>query len=290
MFISNPDQFLMPSIRISPFKTKHIGLTYKSKNNFAFDYFNEKFGKDNWRYTINGREAIKIALKQYNLKKNDIVTIITTSNNYYISSCVTNEIDKVCQWNREIVPETKILFVNHEFGYPYEKMDQLLKLKIPIIEDFCTSFFINNKENKIGLKSDFSIYSFPKFFPVQIGGLLVSNSQKIGNINSVIKTKEIEYIENIMSYHLENEDKLLNKRKINFKFALDLYCKIGFSLRFKQDDKIIPSLLLLKNNGIINELKLMKEYLSNNGIQSSVFYGEDTFFVPNHQNLTKNEK
>ncbi len=51
MFISNPDQFLMPSIRISPFKTKHIGLTYKSKNNFAFDYFNEKFGKDNWRYT-----------------------------------------------------------------------------------------------------------------------------------------------------------------------------------------------------------------------------------------------
>jgi hypothetical protein len=290
MFIINPDPFLLPSFRISPFKTEHIAYNHNlSKSDFAINYFDEKFGRGNWQYTLNGREGIKLALDNYNLKKTDIVTIVTTSNNIYISSCVTKEIESICGWNREIVPETKIIFVNHEFGYPFPNMEELLKLKLPIIEDCCTTFFSQDINNKIGKYGDYSIYSFPKFFPIQIGGMIVKNisSLKIGL--SLITEFENRYIQNVLSKSLIEKDELLDRRKENFAFAAALFSKLGFSLRFESKNKTVPSVLLLNNNNIIKDLCLAKEYLFKQGIQCSVFYGEDAFFIPNHQNLSKDE-
>ena len=115
MFVVNPDAFLVPCYRISPFTTEHIASNAElPQSDFVIDYFNKRFGKDNWQYTYNGREAIKLALETYDLAPTDLITILTTSNNFYISSCVTKEIEKTCRWNREIVPETKIIFVNHD--------------------------------------------------------------------------------------------------------------------------------------------------------------------------------
>jgi hypothetical protein len=290
MFISNPDPFLLPSFRISPFKTKHVVYNHNlKKSDFAVNYFDEKFGIGNWQYTLNGREGIKLALDHYNLKKTDIVTIITTSNNFYISSCVTKEIESICGWNREIIPETKIIFVNHEFGYPFSDMEELRKLKIPIIEDCCTTFFSQDVNNKLGKYGDFSIYSFPKFFPIQIGGIIVKNisDSRIGS--SLITELEEHYIQNVLSDSLVQEEKLLSKRKENFSFAVSLFSKLGFSLRFELNDRTVPSVLLLNNNNVIKDLALAKEYLFKQGIQCSVFYGEDVFFIPNHQNLSKDE-
>ena len=290
MFVNNPDPFLLPSFRISPFKTEHVAYNHNlSKSDFAVNYFDEKFGIGNWQYTLNGREGIKLALDYYNLKKTDIVTIITTSNNFYISSCVTKEIESICGWNREIVPETKIIFVNHEFGYPFPDMEELRKLKLPIIEDCCTTFFSQDINNKLGKYGDFSIYSFPKFFSIQIGGLIVKNisDSRIGS--SSITELEEHYIQNVLSESLVQEQKLLSKRKDNFSFATSIFSKLGFSLRFELRDRTVPSVLLLNNNNVIKDLALAKEYLFKQGIQCSVFYGEDAFFIPNHQNLSKEE-
>src|SRR3954469_21969037 len=127
MFVLNPDPFLLPSYRICPFQTKDIAWnTNLPDDDDAVNYFDNRFGKGNWQYTYNGREAIKLALESYGLDKNDLVTIITTSQNFYISSCVTNQIETFCHWNREIIPETKLIFVNHEFGYPYPEMEKLV--------------------------------------------------------------------------------------------------------------------------------------------------------------------
>ncbi len=48
------------------------------------------------------------------LPPDDVVTILTTSGNFYISSCVTAEIEKFCKWDREITDQTKVIFVNHK--------------------------------------------------------------------------------------------------------------------------------------------------------------------------------
>lgn len=286
MFVVNPDPFLLPCYRISPFTTEHIASNSElPTNDFAIDYFNKKFGKDNWQYTYSGREAIQLALEVYQLAPTDLVTILTTSQNFYISSCVTKEIEKICRWNREILPETKLIFVNHEFGYPFPDMDKLVATGLPIIEDCCTTFFSQDTNGKIGLYGDFSVYSFPKFFPIQIGGILV-NHTKTNTGNSVLNNEEKQYIQNVVSHHLTNETELLQTRNAIFDYAYEQFSKLGFTLRFTKSDKVVPSVLLLNNNAIIKDLNAFKQFLANNGIQSSVFYGEDAFFIPLHQNIS----
>ena len=288
MFIFNPDPFLLPAYKISPFKTDSISFNRRlPSDNFAEEYFNVRFGEGNWHYTINGREAINFALKSYDLKKDDLVTILTTSENFYISSCVTKEIEKFCRWNREILPETKAIFVNHEFGYPYFEMEKLVATGLPIIEDCCTTFFSQDEANKVGKYGDFALYSLPKFFPVQIGGILVSNTEKTSSQKSIITKMEANYVRDVVSYYLRNIEELLSRRKTNFDYASLLYNSVGFDERFAEKGSVVPSLHLLKNNNIIKDLPLLKVYLSNHGILSSVFYGEDAFFLPNHQNMDK---
>lgn len=287
MFIINPDTFLLPTYRISPFKTDFVAYNNQLPNDFfAVSYFDEKFGKGNWHYTFNGREAIELALESYNLEKTDLVTIVTTSENFYISSCVTHSIEKFCRWNREILPETKIIFVNHEFGYPYPAMDRLLATGLPIIEDCCTTFFSQDEKQLIGKYGDYSLYSFPKFFTIQIGGLIVSNKPKKASKSKLLDDLQIRYIENVISDNLIQEKELLQIKKSNFDYASTKFEAMEFTLRFPKSLNTVPSVLLLNNNAIIKDLNCLKIFLNNQGIQNSVFYGEDAFFIPNHQTLS----
>jgi len=289
MFVLNPDPFLLPSYRICPFQTADVARNQNlPEDEYAISYFDNRFGKGNWQYTYNGREAIALALENYGLKKDDLVTIITTSQNFYISSCVTSQIESLCRWNREILPETKLIFVNHEFGYPYLEMEKLVATGLPIIEDCCTTFFSNDTSGKLGKYGDFSVYSFPKFFPVQIGGLLVSNKSKATK-TSQLTLEERNYIQNSVSFHLKNETELLAKRKQNFEYAAAKFAEAGFELRFKSEAATVSSVLLLRNNSVVDDLNALKTFLYKHGIQNSVFYGEDAFFIPNHQNLSPTE-
>lgn len=283
MFVLNPDPFLMPSFRISPFRTADMAANNRLPDSrFLDDYCDQRFGRDHWKYTINGREGIQLALKHYNLESDDLVTILTTSGNFYISSCVTNEISKFCKWNRELLPETKLIFVNHEFGFPFRDMERLIATGLPIIEDCCTTFFKSDAADKTGQYGDFSIYSFPKFFPLQIGGLLVSNHSAQVN-ESAISDEQQSYVKKVVSHEMAQS--LLEKRKSNHDYGLSLFCKLGFSERFEHSVGSVPSLMLLNNHCIIKDLTALKAFLYTCGIQNSVFYGEDAFFLPSHQNL-----
>jgi hypothetical protein len=44
---------------------------------------------------------------------------------------------------------------------------------------------------------------------------------------------------------------------------------------------------MLNNNGLINDLQKLKNFLWDCGIHSSVFYGKDAFFIPSHQKLSE---
>ena len=283
------DEIQFPKYAISPFKPDYKEFNQKlTKDDLARNYFDQRFGRNNWKFTLNGRHAIFIALSYYNLKKNDVVTILTTSENLYISQCVTNEIEKYCSWNREINEKTKIIFVNHEFGYPYPKMNDLLKLGLPIIEDCCTGFFSQNKIRKIGKYGEFAIYSFSKIFPIESGGLIISNTRK--KVEHINLGKEFSaYLENVISYNIKNKNEIFKKRRINFEYALRLFKKLGFDERFENNKLIMPSLLILNNNKVINNLDSFKVFLWEHKIESSIFYGEDAFFIPNHQSLSEDD-
>lgn len=288
MFIINPDQFLLPAYRISPFRTSDISINTKlSNSNTVDDYFRERFPEREIIYTTNGRKALNLALDYYKLKSEDLVTILTTSDSFYISSCVTQEIEKFCGWSREISDQTKVILVNHEFGYPFPELQNLLHLGIPIIEDCAHSFFSKDLENKIGTIGDFVIYSFPKMFPMQIGGLLISNMSKIKRSNYQIERENLRYIKNSLSEYIKYEKDIINKRIKNYTILRSKFESLGLVERFQLLDGIVPGVFMFRTKNYEINLPELKKYFWSHGIQSSVFYGEDSFFIPVHQALNE---
>jgi dTDP-4-amino-4,6-dideoxygalactose transaminase len=287
MFVLNPDPYLMPSYRISPFTTSSIETNHQLPDDDYIDsYFSERFSGKQYLYTINGREAINIALSYFNLQKEDVVTILTTTGNFYISQCVTNEISKFCNWSRQIEQETKIILVNHEFGFPYNEIGQLRKLKIPIIEDCAHSFFSKGINNDIGNVGDFVIYSFPKMFPLQIGGLLVANYDFVLPKSGLLENMGMRYIKNVLSWHIKDLDEIIKRRLANYSFLAREFAELGFAERFNLTDGVVPGVFMFRTDDQKNELPELKKHFYTHGIQCSVFYGENTFFVPVHQNLS----
>ena len=70
MFVGNPDSYLLPSYRISPFTTYGIkrNRTLSPENVIvAKNYLDERFGEGNWIITQSGRSAIDIIFKSNRL-------------------------------------------------------------------------------------------------------------------------------------------------------------------------------------------------------------------------------
>ncbi|ERM83980.1 hypothetical protein P872_01585 [Rhodonellum psychrophilum GCM71 = DSM 17998] len=289
MFVINPDPYSSPCFRIGPFQSKDIGFNFNLPQSSEAEHsFNDKFKNKPHYYTYNGRSAIGLALSHYNLQSDDFVTILTTSGNTYISKCVTDEISVFCNWNREINDKTKVIFVNHEFGYIYPKMKELVQLGIPIIEDCCTTLWSQDEEGLVGHYGDFATYSFPKFFPIQIGGILLDNKGLL-TPNHYIEAKTKTYILKVLSHYVKDLPSILEKRRSVFDFGIKLFESIGLSERFERTSLEVPSVMMLKTNGIITDLNSLKQFLWDHGIQSSIFYGEEAFFLPCNQNLSEAE-
>lgn len=260
-------------------KSDRYSQTYLKK------YLDVRFGS--WCYTRRAREAIKIALSYYNLSKDDVVTILTTSGNFYISSCVTNAIESICKWSREIVPETKLLFVNHEFGYPYKNISELKTLGFPIIEDCAYAFFSGLDNDAIGKVGDFAIYSLPKAFPIECGGILACNNKTFTLLDS-LPEEEIYKLNKNLAAVIREEDLVKKQRLFNYNFLLNELRSIGIDAFFELEDGIIPGVFIFKWSKDI-DYPLLKVFMQNKGVECSVFYGKNAFFIPIHQNLTPDD-
>ncbi|MBE0655948.1 MAG: DegT/DnrJ/EryC1/StrS family aminotransferase, partial [Bacteroidales bacterium] len=213
--------------------------------------------------------------------------ILTTSGNFYISSCVTKEIEKFCKWSREFVPESRIIFVNHEFGYPFPDLIKLKEFNLPIIEDCAGAFFSIDKDKTIGEVGDFVIYSLPKMFPLQVGGLLVTKQIVEEGSNSTLDPFMLQYIKNVLSEYMSERDEIVRKRIENYLILKESFLSLGFREQFPLDDCIVPNVFMFRTNNSGINLPELKKYFWAHGIQCSVFYGEEAFFIPVHQALTE---
>ena len=288
MFVLYPDPYSLPVYRIGPFRTRDISLHQVLPDmGLIDDYFSERFGPGRFMYTYNGREAINIALNHFHLVPDDVVTILTTSGNFYISGCVTKEIEKFCKWSREIVPETRVLFVNHEFGYPFPDMQKLKLLNLPVIEDCAGSFFSEDDDYSIGRIGDFVIYSFPKMFPIQVGGLLVADYHLHGNYNGSLKPEMLSYIRRVLSRYINEKALIIHQRLFNYQELRSRFETLGLRERFTLEKGVVPGVFMFRTDDTGLDLPELKKHFWAHGIQSSVFYGEEAFFIPVHQALTE---
>ncbi len=290
MFVINPDQYSLPCYRIGPFQTRDLSINHcLPESDLIDDYLEERFKGKDFIYTFNGRKAINIALGLCSLKKDDVVTILTTTENFYISGCVTKEIENYCKWSRKITPETKAILVNHEFGYPYRNLMELKEYNLPIIEDCAHSFYSLDDRKTIGNIGDFVIYSFPKMFPLQIGGLLVSNKSGILEKKNQIGDDELRHVKNVLSSQINDKDKIIRQRISNYNYLLEKFQTLDLTGRYQLNEGEVPGVFMFKTNYHSLDLPELKKYYYAHGVQCSVFYGEDAFFLPVHQNLTEQD-
>jgi len=290
MFVINPDPYSLPTYRIGPFQTSDLSRNHGlPDSDLIDDYLQERFAGKDFIYTINGRQAMDIALEALKLEKEDVVTILTTSGNFYISGCVTSTIEKYCQWSREMVDRTRVLFVNHEFGYPYPDIRKLKAHKLPIIEDCAGSFFSEDRDRSIGEVGDFVVYSFPKMFPLQIGGLLASNARGALEENELMTREELRHIKNVLSSQIGAKEKIIGDRISNYRYLREKFATLGFKERFQLEKGIVPAVFMFSTAGMHVDLPELKKFFYAHGVQCSVFYGEEAFFIPVHQALSEHD-
>ena len=275
--IINPGKFRVPSYNISPFSSDQLAflerIIYLGVENSEFEVLNEKFG--DYEFTMNGKLAISKALSFYNLKNNDEVYIVTSTGNKYVSSCVTNEIEKHCKWSRELSKQTKLIFVIHEFGVIYKNMELLTELNIPIVEDLAMSLLSTDSSNNAGKYGDFAIYSLPKFFPLQYGGVLRYNKEIFKTVINNTQPFQ-ENLKIIISHLLEQKGEIILKRKKNYNYFENKFLDLGFKTRLNLISIETPSVFMFSSDEL--DLIKLKMFMQQNGVECSVFYGENSFF------------
>lgn len=269
---------LVPTIRIAPLDISKMRAGKQSCNLHIALQTNKSISLHK-----KARNAIEAAITDLGLQKDDVITILTTTGNYYVSGCVTKVIETICQWNREVTSSTKAILVIHEFGYPYKGLKLLKeKYKLPIIEDCAYAFFTEDKD--IGKVGDYVICSLTKAFNMQMGGLILSSKE----IPDGISQLEEAYIVSHLSNELKQRKTIIEKRLLNYHYLCAALKPIGIEPFFEEKEGIVPGVFLFrwKNNIDYPDLK---QYMQRNGIESSVFYNENAFYIPVHQNLSRRE-
>lgn len=272
---------------ISPYNDELYQKESSSKENIINLrlYLDKRFG--NWCYTERGRTAIFQALSFYNLEPDDVVTIFTTSGNFYISGCVTREIEKFCRWSRKMERNTKLIFINHEFGYPYKHPESLLKYDLPIIEDCAYGFFTEDPDGKMGEIGDFVIYSLSKAFSSDFGGILKCNDSNF-KLSTLLPEEDVAKLDTHISAQIQDIAHIKSARLKNYKMFFENLHEIGIEPYFKLEDGVVPGVILFQWKDTIDYPKL-KQYMQDNGVESTVFYGKPAFYLPIHQNFDEGD-
>lgn len=284
-FVLNPDPFYAPSYRISPFRTEDVIHNLRLPSSMvAAQALNQRFAGRRWCFTESGKEGIALALQALNLKPDDCVTILTTTGNLYISGCVTREIEKVCKWSRQMQGNTAALFVNHEFGFPYRDLADLRRHGLPIIEDACHSYLADTPGQDMGRIGDFIVFSLPKVYPLQMGGVL--SYDPCYEVSSRVRAGgQLErYLGAVMSQHLPQLDQAALDRRANHRALGERFAAQGCQPRFDLLEHDVPGVFMFTLPAG-TDAAAMRQHGWAHGIECSVFYGENAFFIPVHQRL-----
>ena len=278
--------FLESFYHLSPYSTPFLtrNFEYFKSNQGANDKSLASYFHGKIEVCTRGTEAICLALESLELEENDEVFIRTSSGGKYVSSCVTSSIEKFCKWSFEETKNTRAVFLIHEFGYFCDMPKLELHQSLPIIED-CAYAFPSEYRSDFGKTGDFVIYSFPKAFPVNFGGLLEVRNKKYTIGNSEIDKQLKKMIVCLVEEYIQSIEEFQKRRLKNYSF-LESSCKrIGLRPYFDLTERDLPSAFVFREDSQEKAIAL-KKHLTGVGIECSVFYQNNGFFIPNHQELT----
>lgn len=285
--IYNPPRIL-PQIGLAAYTNFQEPVPNDAKN--VEQLIKEFFGKE---FTLlpDGRTAIHCILTKLSLSKNDIVTIITSFNTPYVAKDVTDKIRMFCKYSRRITKKTKIIYVIHEWGFPVENIEELreyaIKNNIILIEDCAHSITTTVNNKRIGTFGDYAIYSFPKVFPCQYGGMLlgISASDEEQKNLGIFDYEKREIVKKTLSRDLEKISDYATRRIRNYLYLDNGFRKIGFSPFRELPEGTIPHAYILNTDTPYKLAERLKLF----GITVGVYHQSNAILVPVHQNLNDDD-
>jgi hypothetical protein len=289
--IFNPP-FIMPGIHLTPFKAGDITVYENDADGAVQSLLREHFGET---FTLLPRAiyCIKAVLQHLDIKNDENVAIFKTFENDYITRCVTDTIESRCQVSRVIDDKTRAVLVIHEFGYPCTQTvalkEQCIERGIPLIEDCawtCGGFI--DPEHKVGEVGDYAIFSLPKVFPVQYGGIL--KGLAIDDDDNWQNFKLLDYFKREAVYTglyegLPQLGAINEKRRENWHYLASLFAKDGYRPLNDLPDGASPGAFVIKLPASQENFERYGRF----GIETGRYYQEDALFLPVHQNLGVNE-
>lgn len=279
---------LTPQIDVTPFNIQSMSVPPDLSINVD-ETLKEKFNGRPFTYFPRGKYAIFAVLKHLGFMQDDEVFITTTTGSPYLSIGVTTTIEEVCRWSRELKNNTKAIILIHEFGFLHPKRCHIKKIcqerNIPLIEDCAYAWHSGDA----GAYGDYLIYSLPKFFPVQYGGILVGENfddKKIWNEFYCLDAQKRNIIKEQLSSYLKNTKEIIKKRRNNYKYLENLFITEGFKSFFELSEEEVPAVFALKVESE-NKMKEISARLRHFGIECGAYYHNNAVFFPTHQNLSK---
>jgi dTDP-4-amino-4,6-dideoxygalactose transaminase len=251
-------------------------------------------GEPNWSHhfgaggvytaTVNGREAIGLALDELDLSPADEVVIVTTSGGPYVSACVTEAISARCGWTRTLGSRARAILVIHEFGFPARLTPELASAGLPVIEDVAYALGAHPADGTTGRLGDYVIYSFAKSIPVSFGGLLKSPGPLRGV--SALSAHGRHELFVLAPHYLDRGEASYARRRELFELYRQRFAAFGFSPLFEPEGGAVPHAFVVTFPDEARA-QAMKTILQAQGIISSVYYGGGGYFLPNHQRLSE---
>jgi DegT/DnrJ/EryC1/StrS aminotransferase family len=123
-----------------------------------------------------GRWLIGAWLEHLNLDRTDVVTILTTSQERYVSICVSVTAFNHAAISRVLTDRTRVIIAIHEFGYVDTAFPSQCEgwqaRGISVLEDCAYTAGIKVGSANVGDYGDAALFSLPKIIPANTGGLL----------------------------------------------------------------------------------------------------------------------
>jgi hypothetical protein len=282
---------LKPTLMLTPFDTQAMEVPMApDARNQATKILEQKFGGKPFTFFPRAMYAIFTLIKwlknEGKIPADGNITILTTTETHYISSCVTSAIEQTCPVTRELNYKTAAIFVIHEFGFPHPRLTELRKEAdkrgVPLIEDCAYGW--NTKG--IGQVGDYAIYSLTKAFPVQFGGYLVGKyftPEELWHGYGCSDEGKKDFVKKRLAHWLQFQDEATAKRRENYAW----YTKI-----FGEDRTYFPLAKGIEPGGFMlemeNEAKMIEaaEFVRGFGIEIASYWKNGAMMLPVHQRLS----
>lgn len=234
--------------------------------------------------TNSGRHALDLILTDLGLQPDDVVTIVTTSGSEYVSSCVTSTVERYCRWSMKRETRTAAVIAIHEWGRACEHIIEHLGTGIPVIEDCAYAFATRYADGEpVGRRGDYALFSLTKMFSVNFGGAAIAPAGR--QLPFAMPEADRLFLLSAVSPELARLNDVLEARRQVWQDLARRFAATGVHPFFKPVAGEQPSVFMFAHDPETIPFPELRRRFDAHGIEASVFYGSDAFYIPAHHRI-----